>query len=150
MSRIAALVVGTAMAFAACSSAAAPTPQIIYVTPVPTASPVVQRTEAPTPTRTPMPTPAPTPMPTPAPVTSECIISIPEPGMTDHTPIVEEFLGWSKSQCAHAIAQNDGSTQLTKAPATKPVCDVINKGTEIRVWGTDAARVACAGLLNNP
>jgi hypothetical protein len=125
MKRIATLAMLTSVALAACSSAAAPTPQIIHVTPVPTASPVLQRTEA----------PVPTPMPTPAPVTSECIISIPQPGMTDHTPVVMEFLGWSKSQCAHAIAQNDGSTQLTKAPATKPVCDVINKGTEIRVWG---------------
>ena len=61
MNRIAALALVAAVALAACSSAAAPTPQIIYVTPVPTASPVVQRTEAPAPTPTPAPTPVPTP-----------------------------------------------------------------------------------------
>jgi hypothetical protein len=56
-----------AMTLVACSNTAAPTPQIVYVTPAPAVSPVVQRTEAPAPTAMPAPTPTPTPTPVPTP-----------------------------------------------------------------------------------
>jgi hypothetical protein len=48
--RIAALVLVSAMALAACSTAAAPTPQIIYVTPVPSVAPSPVATASATPT----------------------------------------------------------------------------------------------------
>jgi hypothetical protein len=50
MNRIAAGVLVAAMALAACSSAPAQTPQIIYVTPPPTAAPTLGPTSAPVPT----------------------------------------------------------------------------------------------------
>ena len=61
--RIALLALVAAFAFAGCSSAAPPTPQIVYVTPEPTvaASPAATPTLKPTPTPTPRPTAAPTP-----------------------------------------------------------------------------------------
>ena len=50
MSRIATLALVAALSFAACSSAAAPTPQVIYVTPVPSVAPSPVATASATPT----------------------------------------------------------------------------------------------------
>ena len=62
MKRITALVVVAAMTFAACSSAVAPTPQIIYVTPPPSGIGSPTPTPAETSTSTPVPAlPSPTP-----------------------------------------------------------------------------------------
>ena len=63
---LATLAVISCLVVAGCSSAAAPTPEIIYVTPAPTAAPPsaavgATSTAAPTPTPTPVPTPKPTP-----------------------------------------------------------------------------------------
>jgi hypothetical protein len=68
---LATLAVTSCLVVAACSSAAAPTPEI-YVTQPPTAAPPsaavgATSTAAPTPTPTPVPTPKPTPTPTPVP-----------------------------------------------------------------------------------
>jgi hypothetical protein len=67
MNRPAALAFVAVLALAACSSAAAPTPQIVYVTSVPASTPVEQRTETPASTPTPAPTPTPTSTPVPTP-----------------------------------------------------------------------------------
>ena len=61
-SSVTALVLVAGLLVASCSSTAAPTPQVIYVTPVPSVSPSPAATPlAPTPQLTPRPTPAPTP-----------------------------------------------------------------------------------------
>jgi len=63
MNRIAALALVTASVLAACWSAAAPTPQIVYVTPQPTVA--ASPTATPVPPATPSPSPSPRPSPIP-------------------------------------------------------------------------------------
>jgi hypothetical protein len=76
MARPVALAFGLAVLLAGCGSTA-PTPQIIYVTPAPTATPVPA---TPAPERTPAPTPAPaTPMPIPTAIPTPTTEATPSP-----------------------------------------------------------------------
>ena len=92
-----ALILAAGLVVAACSSAAAPTPQIIYVTPQPTApaslnaAPTQEPTAAPTPTPviTPEPTPEITPEPTPE-ITPE-----PTPKPTPVSYVALTSRGWA-------------------------------------------------------
>ncbi len=59
--KLVAVAAGLALVVSACTSAAKPTPILVFLTPTPAP------TEAPTPVPTPTPTPTPTPEPTPAP-----------------------------------------------------------------------------------